>query len=136
MGMDRRIFISALCSLALAHTPALASAPPKEKKKGGGESFVQIPTLTLFTVMYGQQRRVLTIDLGLDVPDDKLRTMVNIYLPRLRDQYITAMQNYSLRLRKNAIVDVDYVASSLQKITDQILGRPGAKLLLGSITLN
>ena len=65
--MDRRTLLA--LTLAFAVPPGLASAA-EEKKKAGGATYIQINTLTGTTNRSGGRRGVLTVDCGLDVPDE------------------------------------------------------------------
>ena len=46
------------------------------------------------------------------------------------------MQSYAAGLASGALPNADYIAQTLQRQTDTILGRPGAKVLLGAIIAN
>ena len=131
--MDRRRFL-ALTALAAAR-PGLARAA-EEKKKGGGASYIQINTITGSTNRSGGRRGVLTVECGLDVPDEKLRERANQSLPRLRAAYVQVVQIYAGGLPSGLAPNPDFLARSLQRSTDQILGRPGARLLMGAVIVN
>jgi hypothetical protein len=130
----RRLCIVMLASLA-APTAGLA-AESSGKKKGGGVTYLQLDTLTA-TVVHGDGRRgVLTVDIGLDIPDTGLRARADLSKPRLRAAYIQRLQIYATGLAPDAPPDPDYLSRVLQQETDQALGRPGAKVLLGAILVN
>jgi hypothetical protein len=65
-----------------------------------------------------------------------LRARVNLVLPRLRAAYLQVLQTYVYSLNPGAPPDPDYLLMSLQRETDRVLGRPGAKLLLGAMQVN
>jgi hypothetical protein len=132
--MDRRLFL-ALASLAAA-APAVAWASDSEKKKSGGGSYVPIQPLLGATKRSGGRHGVLSVDCGLDVPDAALRTRVEQSLPRLRAAYVQTVQSYAAGLGEGALPSPDYIAQTLQRQTDALLGRPGARLLLGAIVVN
>ena len=127
-----------LLALVLAATPNLAIASEKkdEKKKGGGISFIQIRTLTAVITRPTGGRGVITVESGIDVADAKLRERAELSEPRLRAAYIDFLQSYVSGLPIGAPVNADYLARELQRQTDAVLGRPGAKLLIGSILMN
>jgi hypothetical protein len=132
---DRRRMLAVLAVAALlAPAPALAQA--NEKKKGGGITYVQFPTLTATIIKTNGRRGVLTVEAGVDVPDSGLRGQVNLNLPRLRAAYIEVLQGYVYSLSPGYPPDPDYLEVMLQKATDRVLGRPGAKLLLGAMLVN
>ncbi len=133
--LDRRRLLAALAVAALlAPAPALAQA--NEKKKGGGITYVQFPTLTATIIKTNGRRGVLTVEAGVDVPDSGLRGQVNLNLPRLRAAYIEVLQGYVYSLSPGYPPNPDYLEMMLQKATDRVLGRPGAKLLLGAMLVN
>lgn len=137
--MDRRLFLS-LAAFAAAHLglawPATARAAGAEKKKSGGGSYVPIQTLLGTTLRAGGRRGVLSVDCGLDVPDESLRTRAEQSVPRLRAAYVQTVQAYAAGLPSGALPNADYIGQSLQRQTDAILGRPGARVLLGAIVVN
>lgn len=134
--MDRRSLI-ALAALAAA-SPAAASAPPsEERKRGGGPSFIQIPTVTATVIRSGARGRgVMTVETGLDVPDERLRTRATASQPRLRAAYVSVLQTYAAGLPGGAVPNADYLSREFQRQTDMVLGRAGARLLLGTILIN
>src|SRR5690348_2060615 len=62
-AMNRRRLLLALALLA-APDGALA----EERKKGGGETFIQIQTLTATVIRPDGRRGVMTVESGVDVP--------------------------------------------------------------------
>jgi hypothetical protein len=108
----------------------------EDKKKGGGETFIQIPEINVTMVLSGHRNGVLSIGINLDIPDPKLRTYAQSLMPRLRDTYVTQLQAYALSLQPGALVDTEYVRSQLQRSTDSLLKKAGARVLLGSIMTN
>jgi len=132
--MDRRFFFS---FAALATLPAVAhAAGGGDKKKSGGGSYVPIETLLGATIRASGRRGVLSVDCGLDVPDAALRTRAEQSVPRLRAAYVQTVQAYAAGLASGALPNADYIAQALQRQTDAILGRPGARVLLGAIVVN
>lgn len=132
--MDRRRpALVLLAALALA-LPSAAAA--EGKKKSGGGSYLPVQTLLGATIRPGGQRGVLSVDVGLDVPDPALHTLADQSLPRLRAAYVQTIQSYAASLSPGALPSADYIAMTLQRQTDQQLGRSGARVLLGAILVN
>jgi hypothetical protein len=126
-----------LVGLALAAAPLAAQAEGGDKKKkAGGITYIPIETLTGATNRPGGRRGVMTLECGLDVPDGGLRALAQSVLPRLRAAYLQTVLIYAAGLPTGAPPNADFLAVSLQRQTDQVLGRPGAKLLLGAIIVN
>jgi hypothetical protein len=78
----------------------------------------------------------MTIDCGLDIPDAALRQRAELVLPRLRAAYVQQAQIYAGGLPSGAVPNPDYIARNLQRSTDQVLGRPGARVLMGAVMVN
>ena len=131
-AMRRRDLIG-LIALAIA---APAAPRADEKKKTGGEDYVPINALTGSTLKAGGRRGVLTVECGLSIPDPKLRHFAEQSLPRLRAAYVQAVLTYAAGLPSSAPPNPDLIAQTLQRQTDLILGRPGARVLLGSVVAN
>jgi hypothetical protein len=132
--IDRRLLLALALPALLA--PALTLAQEAQKKKGGGLTYIQFPTLTASILKGDGRRGVLTVDAGVDVPNAGLRAKVNLVLPRLRAAYVQVLQAYVYSLNPGAPPDPDYLSMSLQRETDRVLGQPGAKLLLGAMLVN
>jgi hypothetical protein len=132
--MDRRLFLS-LIALAAAPVAAHASGGGDKKKSGGG-SYVPVQTLLGTTLRASGRRGVLSVDCGLDVPNAALRTLAEQSEPRLRAAYVQTIQSYAAGLNPGALPNADYIAQALQRQTDAVLGRPGARVLLGAIVVN
>jgi hypothetical protein len=79
---------------------------------------------------------VLTVEVGLDVPDGALRSRAEASMPRIRAAYVQTVMTYAAGLPPGAPPNADFLARALQRATDQTLGRPGARLLLGAILVN
>lgn len=130
--MDRRLALAAVLSLV----PAVASASGGEKKKGGGVTFVQIKAVSATIIRRDGSRGVITVECGVDVPNEALRARANNLHPRLRDAYAGLLQGYAGGLPKATVPNADYLAGEMQKATDRVLGKAGGKFLIGTILIN
>ena len=133
--MRRRLLLAFAAVAALPPTVAFASGG-EEKKKAGGESFIPIQTLTAYTTRPGARRGVMTVDCGLDVPEAALRARVELVLPRIRAAFVQVVQIYAGGLPAGAPPNPDFIARNLQRSADQVLGRKGARVLLGAVVVN
>jgi hypothetical protein len=133
--IDRRRFIALVAAPALL-APASVLAQTAEKKKGGGITYIQFQTLTATIIKNDGRRGVLTVEAGVDVPNAPLRAQVNLVLPRLRAAYVQVLQSYIWGLNPGSPPDPDYLSMMLQRETDHVLGRPGARLLIGAMLVN
>jgi hypothetical protein len=131
--MNRRLALAA----GLALIPALANAQQKgEHKKGGGESFLQLNTLNATVSRANGRRGVMTVEVGVDVPDAGLRARAQASIPRLQAAYAQVVETYAAGLFPGAVPNADYLARELQRQTDMVLGRPGGHFLIGTILVN
>jgi hypothetical protein len=122
--------------IALAAALPLAARGDEKKKKSGGPNYLQLDTLTGTTRKAGGRRGVLTVDCGLEIEDGKLRDYADKSLPRLRAAYVQVVEVYAAGLPSGSEPNADYIARELQRQTDLILKRPGARLLLGAVVAN
>ncbi len=121
---------------ALAARPFAAQAGEEKKKKSGGEAYIPINPINGTTNRGGGRRGVLSVDCGLQVEDPKLRDFVEKSLPRLRAGYVQAVQTYAASLPVGSEPNTELIVQSLQRQTDLILKRPGARLLIGAVVAN
>jgi flagellar basal body-associated protein FliL len=128
--MERR----ALLGLAVVATAASTSA---RASSGGAaasaDTYIRLPVITASILQANGRRGVLTIETGVDVPDANLRTRAQQSAPRLRAAYNTAAQRFANGLRPGVVPDIDQLSAQLQAATNATLGRPGARLLLGTV---
>jgi hypothetical protein len=134
--MHRRLVLPGLAlALTMALTPELALAAA-ERKKGGGLSYIQFEAFTVTVRRPNGTRGVLSIEAGIDVADPALRTRADQSKPILRDAYMRWLTTYGLSLTPGGLPNLDELHIELQRITDRTLGRPGAKLLIGSVMVS
>ena len=138
--MNRRRLLSLAPALTLGVVAGLSAvrdaSAAEERRTGGGESYVLIPTVTGTVIRGGMRRGVMSVQSGVDVPDAALRTRVGLMLPRLQAAFAQVVMTYAAGLPSGGVPNADYLSRELQRQTDMILGRPGARLLLGSIIIN
>lgn len=137
--MDRRLLIaSALaCALPAAARASGGGEKKEEDEKGGAKSsFIQLPLLTATVIRPTGRRGVLTVEVGLDIPDPKLFEYANLVLPRLRAAFAQRVQIYGAGLAPGELPKVEFLARELQKDCDLVLKKKGARILLGTVMLN
>ena len=132
--MDRRALIglAALGSALAAAEAAKASG----KSSGGGapaNAYIPLPTATATILRRDGRRGVMTVEVGVDVADTTLRTRADQSKPRLSAAYNEVVRLAGERLLPGAPPDVEWLSRALQAATDRVLGKAGAKLLLGTV---
>ena len=123
-----------LILLAACLVPAAASA--EEKKKEAKGTYVAIDTLTASVMTANGRRAVMTVQSGIDISDPALKEHADQVTPRLRAAFVQVLQAYAGGMAYGSPPDADYVARRLQQATDQVLGKPGGRLLIGGIMIN
>lgn len=134
--MDRRLFLALAAFAALPAAAFASSGSGGDKKKSGGGAYLHIPTLIASMSRSGSRRGVMSVDCGLNIPDEALRLRAEQSTPRLRAAYVQTIQAYAAGLGAGALPNPDYITQTLQRQTDAILGKPGARVLLGAIIVN
>ncbi|SRR5579883_2800012 len=136
--MNRRLLLASLFAVAPAAALATAAIAQEkdQRKKGGGPSFIQLDTLTATIVRPDGRRGVMTMEVGVDVPDGSLHARAAQSTPLLRAAYSEVLRTYAAGLPPGALPSADYLSLRLQQVTDQTLGRAGARLLIGNILVN
>ena len=133
----RALLIFAVLAAALPSVaPAAGGGGGGEKKKGGGSGYIQLPTTNVSIVRRDGRRGVMSVGAGVEAPDPKMRELARASRPRLRAAFAQTLQVYAGGLPSNQAPDAEYLSESLQRDTDRVIGRPGAKLLLGAIMIN
>ncbi len=132
--MDRRALIglAALGSALAAAEAAKASG----KSSGGGapaNAYIPLPTATATILRRDGRRGVMTVEVGVDVADEALRTRADQSRPRLSAAYNEVVRLAGERILPGAPPDVEWLSRALQAATDRVLGKPGGKLLLGTV---
>ena len=79
---------------------------------------------------------MLTLETGIEAKDPKVMEYAQASTPRLRAAFAQVLMTYASGLRRGAVPDLDYVGAEMQKAADRVLGRKGAKVLLGSAMVN
>ena len=128
--MDRRHLIGlTLSGLTWA---GVAHASP-EKSGGGKGGYLSLPTATATVLRRDGRRGIMTVETGLDIADGALMERARLSQPRLSAAYNEIVRIAAERLLPDAPPNVEWLVVALQHATDAILGKPGAKLLLGTV---
>ena len=78
----------------------------------------------------------LASERGLQVDDPKLRAYAQLSLPRLQAAYAQVIQIYAAGLPSGAEPNTEFIVQALQRQTDLILKRPGARFLIGAVLVS
>ncbi len=133
--------------LPLALVAALAGGPSLMPSAafaghGGGEekkappTYFQLDPINAVVLRRDGRRGVMTVETGIEAKDPKLMARAQASTPRLRAAFSQVLMVYAAGLRGGVAPDMDYVGRELQKACDQVLGQPGARVLMGSALLS
>lgn len=130
------ILVAALAGGSLAApTAALAGHGGGEEKKAPPTYFALDP-INAVVLRRDGRRGVMTVEAGIEAKDPKLMARAQASTPRLRAAFAQVLMVYAAGLRGGAPPDMDYIARELQKACDQVVGKPGARVLMGSALLS
>ena len=104
--------------------------------KAAPVSYVALQPLTASAVRNDGRKGVLVLETGIEAHDPVLMERVQASTPRLRAAFAQVLMIYASGLRRGAAPDIDYLGNEMQKAADKVLGRKGAKVLLGSAMMN
>lgn len=139
--MRHRLALLCLAALAIplfSGSTALGadSNAPAQRKTTQSESYIQIEPMYASILDGIRPRGLLLVELGLDVPDAKLRDRVTQNLPALRDAYVRSLLTYAATaVRPWRQPNVDDIANRMQTITNRLVGREGAKVLMSQTAI-
>ena len=141
----RRISPSLAVFVALSLSTGVAVASEPSKPKGGApkrpptslKSWVMVDPFTISVIQDGDVRGKLTVNFGMDVPDTELRDRAEVLMPRLRDAWLRSLNLYAATaLRPHRQADVVELSARIQQTADEVLGKPGAKVLMAQAVVD
>jgi flagellar basal body-associated protein FliL len=147
--MRRALVLSMFLALAVAipaiaaeHGGTEASGDKKKKDEPAVHRITQSDSYIMIDPIYSSildgdhPLGLLMIGIGLDVPDPALRERIDREMPRLRDAYVRNMTAFAgASVRSYRQPDVTLIADRLQGVTDRLLARKGARILLAQVAI-
>jgi hypothetical protein len=134
-----------LSVVALLAVPARADDGGDDSDGGGkapkhkltqADSYLMVDPLYLPIFDGDRPVGMLMIGVGIDIPDAKLRGEAEHAMPILRDGFVRNLMNFSTTsVRSWRQPDVDEIGDRLQGVTDRVLRRKGARLLLAQVAM-
>ena len=135
----RHLSAAVAVTFALSGGPALGAEAPQQgaqRKTTNSESYIVIDPLYASILDGAKPRGLLIVEMGLDVPDAGLRGDVNKALPILRDAYVRGLLAYAAsNVRVTRQPSVDDIANRMQTITDKVMGKAGARVLMAQTAI-
>ena len=123
------IFVAAL-GMGLPAGSAMAS-PKAASTPAGGE--LAMPLATGTVIRPNGRRAVMSVESTLTFEDGALLERAKLSQPRLNAAFNEAVRIEATRTLPDAVPDTTALTRSLQRAADQVLGRSGAKVLLGTV---
>jgi flagellar basal body-associated protein FliL len=136
MRLAALVLAAALAGPTFAAGGGHGGAAPKpaersERKLTSSPAWISVEPITVAVMRQNRVKGVFLVEFGLDVEDEALRTRANEILPIMRDAWLRAMSDFAqTRVRIGRQADLDALTTRLQSTTDQLLEKPGAKVLL------
>lgn len=130
------LLLAALLTVAPLAAPTLALANEGGKKKEEPVTYFALDPINAVIMRRDGRRGVITLETGLEVKDPELMKRAQASTPRLRAAFAQVLMIYAAGLRGGAAPDMDHVSRELQKAADNVLGKPGSKVLLGSALIS
>jgi flagellar basal body-associated protein FliL len=128
--------VSGVLAVLSAAPAAMAKSEAKEEGVESSSSLIEIEPLTINVFRSNYSRGKVEVIINLDVPNPALRDRVVESIPRLRAAYVQTLTGHMYDLPPRTPPNIDALAAALQRSTDKVIGRPGAKVLLGSVVVN
>ena len=111
-----------------------AKAPKKQRPITSLASWVSVDPFSVTVVQEDRISGKLLVSFGMDVPDEELRLKAELIMPRLQDAWLTQLSHYAgTTVRANRAANISDVSTLLQSTADLVLGKPGSKVLIGSV---
>lgn len=138
------LFVSVALALGLCAGAAAGDDAPKDKKDRKAavhkitqsESYLMIDPIYTSIIDGSHPEGLLMVGIGLDVPNADLRARVQEVLPVLRDAYVRNLMTFtSTSVRSWRQPDVTDIADRLQGVTDRMLHKKGARILLAQVAM-
>ena len=125
------IAIASCCSSTTTSRPAAASS---EADAAPAESYFDLQTLTAGVSRQGH-RAVMTVECGIDAPGAEMRLRAEQSIPRLRAALVMVVQRHAAVLRAGEPPDVERLLRDLQAAVNEVMGGPGARILIGTVMI-
>lgn len=136
------VLLFLLLGLAVPASAAEHGASADDKKKPAvhkitqSESYLMVDPIYTSIMDGGRPLGLLMVGIGLDVPNAALRGRIDRDMPQLRDAYVRSLMAFTgTSVRSDRQPDVGDIADRLQRVTDRMLGRQGAHVLLAQVAI-
>ncbi len=129
-----------LAALAGGAGPARADAPAPtqmaQHKLTQLQSYAEVEPMYATIFADGRPIGLFLVAIGLNTPDTELRAEVAHALPVLRDAYLRNMMQFAATaVRPWKQPDVSEITARLQRLTDRMMRKKGAQVLLTQVAI-
>ena len=133
--MDRRQMITGLMTSGslLVVAPTAAAGPKVEGGSSSAGGQLRMALINATVLRRTGRRGVMSVESTLDIADGVLFERAKLSQPHLNAAFNEAIQLYASRMLPHAVPDLNAITATLQRATDRVLGRAGAKVLLGTV---
>lgn len=92
-----------------------------------------MPLATATVIRPSGRRGVMSVESTLVIDDGALMERAQLSRPRLNAAFNEAVRQEASRMLPDAVPDLDSLTRALQRAADRVLGRAGARVLLGTV---
>jgi hypothetical protein len=134
--LNRALPLVVALAVALTAVVSPAVASEKKDKNAPPQTYFALPPLAAAAIRRDGRRGTLTLESGIEAMDPVVMARAQASEPRLRAAYTELLMIYASSLPFGSPPNVDYLGAEMQKATDKVLGRTGARVLLGTAIVN
>ena len=99
--------------------------------------YIKLAPLQASVIEKGKWIATLAVAASLDSPTFETRQLARSRMGRLNEGYLFALSNFArTRVSLDRPVNVAVLASTMQRVTDEVLGPGIAKVLIGFVAVN
>ena len=120
----------AVLSVAMPQGTAVASPKASSTPAGG---HLAMPLATGTVIRSNGRRAIMSVESTLTFEDGALLERAKLSQPRLNAAFNEAVRTEASRMLPDTVPDTTSLTRTLQRAADQVLGRQGAKVMLGTV---
>ena len=131
--MRAAMALAALCAVFFTGLPAADAAAPK-RKGVDPSAYVNMEPMTISIIEDFRVRGLMTLKIGLHIPDVKTRQRVQQRMIKLQDAMVRTLTAYGVTaLRADTAPNLDIIDHRLRTAIDEVVGADGTQILFDHI---
>lgn len=134
IGKVGRAFGLAASMLVVLSFYSMADAAAPKRKGVDPSAYVNVDPMTISIIEDFEVRGLVTLKIGLHIPDVKIRQRIQEKMVKLQDAMVRTLTAYGVTaMRADSAPDLDIIDHRLSKAIDEVLGTKGTKILYDHI---